>query len=237
MKKQYSISVDRSCNEKWEQFKPTSIGGFCSSCSKNVIDFTSMSDKEVIEMISKSSEKTCGRFKSEQLNRPILHSNILKKTISWNLVKMGIASIPLLLFNQKAFTNPLVEQQVVEVEQKGKQSRNIIPQDNVSYTISGIVVDEYGETLPGVNVILKGTTYGTITDFDGKFKIEVNEGDVLIFAFVGLETVEYKVGKEDFANIEMEMEMTMNCVILGEVALEEVYKSKSNLWSKLKSIF
>ena len=52
-------------------------------------------------------------------------------------------------------------------------------------TISGIVTDNTGP-LPGVNVIIKGTTKGVQTDFDGKYSIKANTGDVLVFSFIGL---------------------------------------------------
>ena len=56
-------------------------------------------------------------------------------------------------------------------------------------TISGNVTDESGP-LPGVNVIIKGTTNGTQTDFDGNYTIKANTGDVIIFSYVGMTTVQ-----------------------------------------------
>ncbi|MGI0107324.1 SusC/RagA family TonB-linked outer membrane protein [Salinimicrobium sp. WS361] len=56
--------------------------------------------------------------------------------------------------------------------------------------ITGTVVDGDGIPLPGANVIIKGTTTGTLTDFDGKFAIEAAPGDVLVFSYIGYETIE-----------------------------------------------
>ena len=56
-------------------------------------------------------------------------------------------------------------------------------------TISGTVSDDSGP-LPGVSVIKKGTTSGTETDFDGKYSIKAKTGDVLVFSFVGMKTIE-----------------------------------------------
>ena len=61
-------------------------------------------------------------------------------------------------------------------------------------TISGNVSDQDGLPLPGVNVLLKGTSTGTQTDFDGNYSIQAAQGDVLVFSFIGLETKEYTVG-------------------------------------------
>jgi TonB-linked SusC/RagA family outer membrane protein len=56
--------------------------------------------------------------------------------------------------------------------------------------ISGVVTDQSGLPIPGVNVLVKGTQNGTQTDFDGNFKINANAGQMLIFSFVGMQTRE-----------------------------------------------
>lgn len=56
-------------------------------------------------------------------------------------------------------------------------------------TVSGTVSDATG-SLPGVSILIKGTTKGTETDFNGKFTIKANNGDVLSFSYVGYKTIE-----------------------------------------------
>jgi TonB-linked SusC/RagA family outer membrane protein len=60
-------------------------------------------------------------------------------------------------------------------------------------TISGTVSDSNGTGLPGVNVLVKGTSNGAATDFDGNYSISAKQGDVLVFSFVGFETKEVAV--------------------------------------------
>jgi uncharacterized protein YbaA (DUF1428 family) len=72
---------------------------------------------------------------------------------------------------------------------------------NLSYaqqrTITGQVTDAGdGSPIPGVNVIVKGTTNGTITDFDGKFTIQAADTDVLVFSYIGYVATEQTVGAE-----------------------------------------
>ena len=55
-------------------------------------------------------------------------------------------------------------------------------------TVSGTVVDENNLPLPGATVLVKGTTSGTSTDFDGKYSIKANNGDTLEFSYVGYAT-------------------------------------------------
>ncbi|GAA4318286.1 VWA domain-containing protein [Pontixanthobacter gangjinensis] len=71
-------------------------------------------------------------------------------------------------------------------------------------TITGTVIDTESQALPGVNVIIKGTSTGVTTDFEGKYSIEAEEGDVLIFSFVGFKTKEKKVGKKTEINVTLE---------------------------------
>ena len=56
--------------------------------------------------------------------------------------------------------------------------------------INGIISDEDGVPLPGVNVVVKGTNNGTSSDFDGNYSITADEDDTLIFSFVGNMTKE-----------------------------------------------
>ena len=58
-----------------------------------------------------------------------------------------------------------------------------------SFTLSGNVVSaDDNLPIPGVNIIIQGTTTGTSTDFDGNYQIEVKAGDVLQFSYVGFST-------------------------------------------------
>lgn len=68
--------------------------------------------------------------------------------------------------------------------------------------ITGIVSDNSGP-LPGVNVILKGTTKGTETNFDGEYSVNAKQGDVLVFSFVGMETIEQTVGLDTKLDVMM----------------------------------
>lgn len=67
--------------------------------------------------------------------------------------------------------------------------------------ITGKVVDEKGNPLPGVTVIIKGTSLGTVTSVEGEFTITlpVADGQALLFSFVGMETMEVKItDKNDY---------------------------------------
>ncbi len=71
-------------------------------------------------------------------------------------------------------------------------------------TISGTVTDQDGLPLPGVNVLVVGTSNGTQTDFDGNYSIKASEGQTLSFTYVGQGEVNKKVGAGNNINVQME---------------------------------
>lgn len=84
-------------------------------------------------------------------------------------------------------------------------------------SISGTVKDGNNVPLPGVNVLIKGTSTGTQTDFDGNYSIEVSENDILIFTYVGTKTIELSVNKASDFDIQMQTDNTQlaEVVVVG----------------------
>jgi TonB-linked SusC/RagA family outer membrane protein len=73
----------------------------------------------------------------------------------------------------------------------------------VGQTITGIVVDQTNNAIPGANVIVKGTVIGAITDLNGNYFISAKEGDVLSFSFVGYEKQDAVIGTDNTINIQL----------------------------------
>ena len=71
-------------------------------------------------------------------------------------------------------------------------------------TISGNVTDENALPLPGVSIVVVGTTNGTQTDFDGNYTINASVGQVLRFSYLGQKTVDRTVGSSNTINLQME---------------------------------
>ena len=81
--------------------------------------------------------------------------------------------------------------------------------------VTGIVSDNSGLPVPGVNVLVKGTKIGTQTDFDGKFTIKATPTQTLVFNFIGMKTQEV-VASSSSVNVKMkddavELEVNLNC--------------------------
>jgi len=69
--------------------------------------------------------------------------------------------------------------------------------------ITGVVVDEANQPMPGVNIIVKGTTQGTTSDVSGRYSIDAEENDVLVFSFIGYAPVEVTIGSQSTVEVIM----------------------------------
>jgi len=86
-------------------------------------------------------------------------------------------------------------------------------------TLKGKVIDDSGQPIPGVTIILKGTTQGTSTDFDGFYELSTSIGSesILVFSYVGLKTIEEKINGRTTINVTMEesAEALEEIVVIG----------------------
>lgn len=243
MQNKFSLSVSAPCNEKWEAFKPSEKGAFCGSCNKNVIDFTKMSEAEILHYFRQKPSHTCGRFRPDQLKvysrkpAPFVHT-----APKW--IQTGFLGLLFVLAGRpvSATSEAIKDTDEVVQLQNHREERNI--SDTPLHIIKGLVTDEHQEPLPGVNIYLKGSSTGVSTDIDGRFEFpeKLKEGDVLVFHFIGYETREYVVPKNAPAVIEIPMLMLdLDMVLMGEVAVDELYTPKTSgfqqWWHKVKEVF
>ncbi|SHI86570.1 carboxypeptidase-like regulatory domain-containing protein [Flavobacterium terrae] len=192
------LTIPEPCHEDWNKMTPVQKGRFCSSCEKNVFDFTRSTDLQIIEMYNKNNS-ICGRFLPSQLDRELFYPK-KKKSVWLAAVFFGMITF----FNTKvsAQEKPKTEQTETPHIIVGKVAYNLENQDE-EIAISGIVSDASGP-LPGVNVIVKGTTNGTQTGFDGLYNIKAKKGDILIFSFMGMKVIERTISISRIINVKME---------------------------------
>ncbi len=105
-------------------------------------------------------------------------------------------------------------------------------------TLSGTVVSsEDNQPLPGVNVFVKGTTQGTITDFDGKFSIKVaDDAETIVFSFLGMQTQELPIGATTNFSVTMEPEsIGMEEVVVTALGIKKEAKALGYAVQEVKS--
>lgn len=83
-------------------------------------------------------------------------------------------------------------------------------------TVKGIVQDAADKSpLPGVNVLIKGTTTGTVTNFDGEYEIKCNQGDIIVFSFIGYTTQEAQASNTLNIDLVSDTQNLEDVVVIG----------------------
>ncbi|MCZ8197027.1 MAG: carboxypeptidase-like regulatory domain-containing protein [Flavobacterium sp.] len=184
------ITIPKPCQENWLEMTPLEQGRFCQLCQKNVFDFTTASDREILVAYNKD-QQLCGRFTTSQLNRD-LHIRKEKSSI-WVAATSAIVSFLGL------GTNEVQSQETIKVEQTDKKvlTDSIENSDEIEKLINGIVYDETGLVLLNAKVSLKSSLRSVQTDFDGKFSILARKNDYLLISYNGYETSEIIITKSN----------------------------------------
>jgi len=171
-------------------------GRFCQSCQKTVIDFTQLSDKVILEMLS-STSSICGRFDHQQLN--ILNAALTNDTprmlrLSWKKLSVAAAAfigfVPFIKVNANA--KPPVETNPMSFKKSSAQIADTTKEFRV---ITGSVTDSLGEVLAGVTIRVKGTQFNTSTDRYGQFRLTIPASLQLtgLVSYIGFTTQEFKL--------------------------------------------
>lgn len=103
----FSVSVPKPCHENWDDMTPTQKGKHCFSCQKTVVDFSKMSDRQIIRYFQQSKGSTCGRFSNAQLNRPIVESLVVRPQNRWTWMFPAIL-LPFSGFAQQSMSSDSV---------------------------------------------------------------------------------------------------------------------------------
>ena len=102
--------------------------------------------------------------------------------------------------------------------------------------VSGTVTDESGLPIPGVNILVENTDRGTVTDFDGNYALEVSEGEILVFSYLGYQTKKVAYQGQDTLNVSLKTESeSLEEVVLvgyGTSTKKELTGSVSSLQEK-----
>lgn len=110
-----------------------------------------------------------------------------------------VKDVPEMMVNPAlpSITTELQEPSASDELQKPSVSEEVVPapQESEPFTVKGRVLDEKNEPVIGAAIIVRGTTRGTITDMEGRFYMEVSEGEVLDISYIGMSTASVKITK------------------------------------------
>lgn len=129
----------------------------------------------------------------------------VNRKVSVNLKDQQVESILEQLFKNTDVTYTINDRQILL--SKRKEMTEAVPVVAVvqqkKNTVTGVVLDPTGMPVIGANIMVKGTTNGTITDMDGKFSLEVNKDATLVISYIGFANQEIKVGNQTKLSISL----------------------------------
>jgi hypothetical protein len=216
------LNIPQPCRQDWNQMTATESGRHCQSCAKTVVDFTRMSNDEIISYLS-VSQNVCGRIFPQQtasINMQLASRHPQNKG-GW--AKWMVAAI---LFVSTAYSKANAQSAAPATEQTAGGNNHPVDYslgkvafpDSAQYqVITGKVTDTAYEALPGVTVRVTGANYATQTDDNGNFSLRVPKSARTIkISFVGFESTVVEIknpGKK------LKIRLKSNSAMLGEMGV------------------
>lgn len=238
MKKQpYLLSIKNPCEQDWSLMTQNDIGKYCSQCSKTVIDFTALSDKEIFEIMNQASGKVCGRLTKQQLNRPIAYKQQTNFARFYNI----LAGLILLGTTGNSFANKsnTPSKEIIENNQLTLFSENAnvgLSTDSLKNIVRGKVVDKDTKMpIPGAIIGIKGSNKGINTDGEGQFKLLIPDAVLadnitLITMAIGYKGTETTVNMRDLSISQDLVVIPIETDLLGEVVVVGSIVAKQKKW-------
>ncbi len=196
MPKSLLLNIPKPCHENWQHMTPTEQGRFCGSCQKTVIDFSRMTDDELLNYFSQASQHTCGRFSNDQLNKEITAAPNPKRVTwmyVWNLILATFLMTKSYAQGKPQIKKPPVKTTICEKPLVvGWTSSVLDPVEAViPVNMKGVVLDaQTNQPVTGASINIKGTKNGTSANVSGNFQLRVEKKDAveLEISAIGYET-------------------------------------------------
>ncbi len=239
------LTIPTPCQQRWQDMTTDDTGRFCASCQKTVVDFSHLTDQQLIVLLAQHNGSGCGRFRADQLNRavsvaaPVSHSPV--RLLSWLLAGMiGYQTVnanPLSGETKATSTHPsdttLVPSMLPAID-------TAPPTDSVRVVTGRVIEQTTSSPVPGVGILIKGTTEGTNTDAEGYFQVRIpaeltSDQLTLKIAGIGYLTQELQL-KSGQLNAPL-ISLQEDSAALAEVIMVGGYKRASffqRLWHRLR---
>ncbi len=195
------ISIPIPCSQDWDAMQQVQGGRHCMHCEKTVVDFTRMTDAQVLDYLKNTAAIPCGRFNNEQLER-VIKAVEVPKSNWWARVAAGIILSLGLSRNADGQTKGEAGNVVEQPTQTPvKSQKDLIKNDEVRvFGVKGVLRDDKGSPL--VNATVTFFRHGdqhilarSMTDFDGRYllyPVHANVPNVtydIVFEYIGQKRV------------------------------------------------
>jgi hypothetical protein len=224
MTEKTQLFIGEPCHEQWGDMRPDAGGRFCGSCRKTVVDFTMMSDQEVLAWLSGAGKSVCGRFMEDQLNRDLSPSRPPKRSrwAVWQFLLSGLLLSSEVSAQEKPLAPPVsqMDSRTDEVEVvAGLVSSRRAPAGPSHITIR--VVDSIsGEPVPWASVRIDKAAFST--DSTGSLQIpreKILRAHSMEVSSVGYERKALMVNKNMLNEGLLTISLPLSRHIMGDVVV------------------
>lgn len=176
------LEIENPCAENWEEMMPDEKGRFCLSCTKQVVDFSKMTNQELIRFFKQNrTTEICGQLSAQQLNQELIEAPRRSRLLPYFL---RVTLPAMLLINrgeaqQSRLSNDTTVVRRVSETADTKQLR-LLAADSAPVVIRGKVVDHEGKPVAYASVKVADTEQYSLTDSAGQFQIHYRGTDLRI---------------------------------------------------------
>ncbi|RBQ08700.1 hypothetical protein DRW42_08305 [Pedobacter miscanthi] len=232
MSSNFKIQISNPCHEKWGDMIDNNMGKFCNSCQKSVVDFTNFSDSDLQNWFIKNQGNSCGRFKSEQLDR-LIHGKS-NYTISKFKPSLIAASLFAFLSLPKLSKGETIKPSMVQTARAIINFDEKLGDEKLSDSIRvirGKITDKDKTALQWASIHILGGKSSCSTDIKGEFSLtypiyEKNESKELEIRFIGFKNKVVKIKPTDsYVNITLD---ESDEILMGDIVVMRI-----SPWKKL----
>lgn len=254
MAQKIELHIENPCQENLSKMTATDKGVFCSSCSKEVIDFSLMSNDELLQQFKNYKGGGCGIFRDNQLGRPL--TGTPRRSFAWKYAWQLL--IPAFLLSRQARSQTIVmgkmaKKQVTVGKDYSPHKENKAGKIPGLVNVNGIVLDS-NTRQPVSNASIGVADYGVIgfTDSSGRFAITIKPGHhELTISSAGYRLTNYKLN-ENLGAGELIIAMQPDVKELDGVVVKgygrstsvhivagglSIIRKEDSVWAKAKELF
>jgi hypothetical protein len=178
-----SLQLNSPCQENWNNMEPTEQGQFCNSCQKAVVDFTGLTDQQILQYFLNNPIPVCGRMLTTQKDR--LYYNSTPKTNRY-LSPVAASLLTLAAISSEAAPPAPLKANITQAQLPAVTATPLLTD---SIIISGTVKNKQGVPIENVEIVFEQLK--TLSDKDGNFKFTLpasfNKTAVIQFSYPGFD--------------------------------------------------
>lgn len=243
------LTIPSPCTQSWQAMTPDQQGRFCTHCQKTVVDFTAMTDAQVLAHIEQTGGPGCGRFRTDQISRTLTPSTAGKPG-RWQWLGVLLSGwLSSQLVQAQSVTDKRVGGTFVPVLVRSADRHNLVDttaqglMPDGTMILKGRVIDTVSRApITGATVVIENTVYGTTTDSTGAFRltgpaINLDSTIQLVASSIAYTNQEltltaYMAGQPLLFALREDTESLNGVISVGEYVV-----TKPTLWRRIRNWF